>query len=1385
IRISHVTPFVECFVLDRECEELASPSFGRVTLRGLLFSDKANYTCELGYTLVGPKQRTCQADGTWSGNTPTCKQSSFCTKPPVIGNARHNARPEQNAFDVDETIQYQCTTGYVTNGFPAAKCLAVEGTASWFGPDISCEPRTCGTPHEISNGWHTGDCFTFNCRVNYHCEEGYELVGRPERTCQSDGLWTPKELPSCVPVQCPTPENPLFGTAIFTSTSYNSVVSYECKYGYMLVGERTRRCGADKKWTAATPKCQEINCGPPGILHNGWMENLEAGTGLGASIIFRCDDGMLMVGNASTVCQNDGKWRYPPPLCLAPCIVPKVQHGRLVVSIDDSGYESEHNSSATAVKPSLIEISIVKHATQVFVECDNRYESSNNTIPVVCNNGTWSYIPKCQPARCKHLPKTPENGMIIAPKMEHGTKARFKCLDGYTILGNKTTECKYGNWSSEVPLCVEKYCPYPGTIDNGKILLVGSMGNYDYRPYVKKVINDRQVVYECDKGYVLEGGPVGATCVDGHWRPQKLPKCIHGKHPSIKVSRSIHEDELQQFLNETFSQTVQRIRRALSGQNSQVNVMRTKTQTSTKEGKEKNTGIGGRSRNRGFDSDYDIDTKDYDDPELMANRTDIEPTESRKGRKGKKKFRRKTPCPLLSDEPYLHVEIVKVGKNPNITYYHGTLIRVICARGYKLNIGTNNTAKCVRGRWKPEKPDCDIIPCRVPHSAFGVYKRYSVQGLSPEDSLITEETDFIDGDTVNFTCGPGFNIKGPSSFTCILGEWDVPIMPDCTPAPCELPAIVHGQYLSGYRSGLTIANGSFVNYQCDHEFVKITSVPTECFRGELLPKKPACRRDPTLYTSGSDILRSTELGSMDLLSGLRGSCGPPARIQGSLIFRNGEPISETERRIFFSFPDGTEVTFHCIDNVVLGQKLTWRIICADGSWIGRSLSCDAEDLIETNVIIKDNSTCTNRNTEPNVATFLDDERIVESVTEFPAGTVLTFRCVDIGKYAMEGSNKRQCSNGEWDGEKPVCFGLNQENAYALEKPPTILFRHESGPIAQSNDGKLIVYPGTVLHMECLWIRRFGTPKWNVSQSYREYPQGWTTDPNRDNQLEYRLSIYHAVQDDSGLFSCITPTRHTHSVEIVVKAVHCPAVPSKKGLIMSTKDTKMNTEVQFSCSNGNALSGEDFVVCLPSGNWSAIIPTCETVQCPELNNLTDANLRVAVLNRIVGGQAMFSCIQGYGLHGPIHSTCLQNGSWSQPFPTCSEVFCDWSGYLTHGYTLSQRKKYKPREIIQFNCQPNYVLDGQYEIECQENGQWSSPIPLCIQACSYPGTVISGRMSYVKFYYTIGEVITFTCEEGLVLQGSAVLHCLPNGKWSNTIPACIPADSIRYNITHARN
>lgn len=58
--------------------------------------------------------------------------------------------------------------------------------------------RSCQQPLDPAHGWHAGECYTFGCRVTYHCAEGYELVGKLERFCQADGSWTPKELPSCV-----------------------------------------------------------------------------------------------------------------------------------------------------------------------------------------------------------------------------------------------------------------------------------------------------------------------------------------------------------------------------------------------------------------------------------------------------------------------------------------------------------------------------------------------------------------------------------------------------------------------------------------------------------------------------------------------------------------------------------------------------------------------------------------------------------------------------------------------------------------------------------------------------------------------------------------------------------------------------------------------------------------------------------------------------------------------------------------------------------------------------------------------------------------------------------------------------------------------------------
>lgn len=83
-------------------------------------------------------------------------------------------------------------------------------------------------------------CLSCGFQIHYECVPGFELVGKDTRYCQSDGTWTPSELPACVPVQCPIPDSPVNGKAMFTAVAYKSVVSYECKYGFMIIGDATR-----------------------------------------------------------------------------------------------------------------------------------------------------------------------------------------------------------------------------------------------------------------------------------------------------------------------------------------------------------------------------------------------------------------------------------------------------------------------------------------------------------------------------------------------------------------------------------------------------------------------------------------------------------------------------------------------------------------------------------------------------------------------------------------------------------------------------------------------------------------------------------------------------------------------------------------------------------------------------------------------------------------------------------------------------------------------------------------------------------------------------------------------------------------------------------------
>lgn len=74
---------------------------------------------------------------------------------------------------------------------------------------------------------------------------------------------------------------------------------------------------------------------------------------------------------------------------------------------------------------------------------------------------------------------------------------------------------------------------------------------------------------------------------------------------------------------------------------------------------------------------------------------------------------------------------------------------------------------------------------------------------------------------------------------------------------------------------------------------------------------------------------------------------------------------------------------------------------------------------------------------------------------------------------------------------------------------------------------------------------------------------------------------------------------------------------------------------------------------------------------------------------MGGKAVFSCGPGYGLTGPSEAVCLPTGDWSGPIPTCQEVTCADPGAPDNGYVQGVGP-YTAGAVVQFNCNPDFMM-----------------------------------------------------------------------------------------------
>ncbi|XP_071551645.1 locomotion-related protein Hikaru genki isoform X1 [Panulirus ornatus] len=450
------------------------------------------------------------------------------------------------------------------------------------------------------------------------------------------------------------------------------------------------------------------------------------------------------------------------------------------------------------------------------------------------------------------------------------------------------------------------------------------------------------------------------------------------------------------------------------------------------------------------------------------------------------------------------------------------------------------------------------------------------------------------------------------------------------------------------------------------------------------------------------------------------------------------------------------------------EKRVCKIKCVAGRWVGPLCSLQHDSGRFQSMF----RPCHVHNVPKHTVLTYKDRQITPSPElEFPHGSVIAARCERPGKFKLLGDSSLTCTNAKWKGRFPVCIHTNYFSNYSAEEaPPALDWSVAGGEGMLDVSGSLVLLPGSILHLDCLYPRLHGNPTWAWTSSYRQYPTGWAIS-RLERELRYRLSLYYAKTDDSGIFTCTAPTGHDNYLHILVKGVSCPPVSSDGLLEVHGDSVTLGTSFTFSCPDGYYLSGSTKITCLPSGDWSGPSPRCVVVRCPVLAP-DDPRLQLQTANTTYTGSAMFTCVPGFRLLGHRVIHCTANGTWSHPVPTCQEVLCEVVEAPQHGQVTGVTSR-RVGDAITFSCNPGYVARGHALAFCTHDGSWSHPPPQCVESCSHPGEPQHGRVSPRRPRYHVGATVLVTCRPGYRPAGPDRLTCLHTRRWSAPLTRCVPS------------
>ncbi|XP_060077759.1 sushi, von Willebrand factor type A, EGF and pentraxin domain-containing protein 1-like, partial [Ylistrum balloti] len=1276
-------------------EELTEYSIGHIL----------TYECDFAYALSDKNPSgtvRCLPSGEWEENLPVCNILK-CQDPPDVING--------NAIWTSRTFlskaEYICDPGYTTIGSDnIAECME---TRLWEPSPPECIPVDCGVPDSVLNSIVKADSYTYRSIITYQCKGGFEIIGNAQRSCLQNGSWS-EGIPICSPVSCGTPADIENGRFIGNEFRYGSTVRYFCDDGYLISGVEERVCEQNGRWTSQMPNCRRRECVKPPFILNGFFAN--SAFYFGDEVVYDCNVGYYIEGNATLACKANGSWAPSPPSCstvecpalrnipnglvnmLGRTFTSKAEYscnqgydleGESVRICKPEGFWSGNTPSCQAgscsppisIQNGNVDFKELKLGSVSTYECNLGYELEGNEVRRCMPTLSWfGTDPVCNPVRCSDPPNI-DNGGQSTNGSTFNSVASYFCETGYILKGSASLRCSASTeWTGLIPSCDIIRCESPSTVTSN-----GRMHGTDFT-------YNSTIHYECDVGYILVGA-ANRTCLStGEW-DTSIPLC-----EIVNCNRA--------FLSNGFPSTFQTEYGSIvsftcrSGYVLFGSSERTCLESGRWSGPSpvcvicdpppavdfanftvSSDGVVTYECNTG----YDITGRSKLDCRIDGIYPDRPP--------------RCTPkiCSSIEEDEIFQNGSIKLdGK------IVGSTARFECDEGFIL-VGSDTRLCLSDGRWSGTMPFCNIIRC--------------AGSFSIQNGDIENEFDNVFETVLLFRCNEGFVMVGDAAISCLSnGTWNG-TQPSCSQIECETP----NDILNGVVDFTSLAYGNIATYTCEAGFEANGTLTRICdSSGNWSGVAPTC----------------TAI-----------ACLPPQPIE------NGEILGNV-------YNLGSQIRYRCKSGYIL-DSVSFRLCMYSKMWSGPEPNCNKVR-------------CIPPRTPANA-------RIVSArQPNYFFGDTIQIECNE-GFELSRGRPIRKCeATRKWSRPIPRCKIIMCDDIPAKPNTMTSLLNgtttYNSMVEIRCNEGFKSI-GGSVVTASCGLNGRWSTI--HIECSRAECEEAPVIDNARVNgdsflygdTLTVECAEGYAISGDTQL-TCQGDGSWSSSAFPVCSIISCGNPGEFENGQIEGSQFNFNQEIIYACGYGYELVGSGRRICRQNGSWSGSSPTCRLITCT-VPSIWKGSASIAKTQFVVDDVVSYICDEGYVMVGNTDLVCTTDGSWNGTLPQCDRITCPKPKSIFNGEVMNNALVYNSRAI--YTCYEGFELKGERDLTCVENGKWSDEYPVCNPVnCGEPTFVAnSGRLGDL---YTYGNLLTYFCEDGYTLVGDDVLVCLEDATWSSFPPQCEP-------------